>query len=208
MHNTVWPTAIDGYLRPYAIRVANEVHNSTHKIEQQDHNKTYWVVLYKIWSSIPSMDHFQQPAYWISCVCPWHDQDATWQEIAQVGRQVAYEWWVYTLACPCNIHLMCFMLSTWRWVMSPLTSMWFSFQVWSLANLLSPPSEWQMMCCFKKPHHLPGTPASNNEFNFKSCKCMCPQWTLIWSLGQQSTTCIWGIARSWTLSLTHEVFKA
>jgi len=52
-----WPKAIDAHLWPYALRVANEVHNSTPTIGREDHKSPF--ELFARSEVTPNLNHFQ-----------------------------------------------------------------------------------------------------------------------------------------------------
>jgi hypothetical protein len=176
-----WPKAIDAHLWPYALRVANEVHNSTSSVGREDHKSPF--ELFAGSEVAPNLNHFQPlDVLYLSLTtrcnqarnCPSGRSDCAWES---------------TLACQCNMRAV---------------SLWFfiSRQVMSLLNFMSrlTPSlrrsgshletyfhpQNGRRCVASKPHHLLEFKAPSNQLKIKMRSMVYHLWSLIWSLGNRS----------------------
>jgi hypothetical protein len=149
-----WPKAVDAHLWPYALRVANEVHNSTPTIGREDPKSPF--ELFARSEVSPNLNHFQP----FGCLVFFLDnkmqsgkKSPKWEVRSRMG--------VYLGMSMQHARSVALVLSLKTGHVSPQFHVTFDPKFesvrQSLGNL-SPPSEWQKMCGFKasSPSRLQG----------------------------------------------------
>ncbi|KAI2512113.1 hypothetical protein MHU86_2200 [Fragilaria crotonensis] len=149
-----WPKAIDAHLWPYALRVANEVHNSTPTIGREDHKSPF--ELFARSEVTPNLNHFQPfgcPVFVLDNKMQSGQKLPKWEVRARMG--------VYLGISMQHARSVALVLNLKTGHVSPQFHVTFDpkFETvrQSLGNL-SPPSEWQRLCGFKasSPSRLQG----------------------------------------------------
>ena len=140
-----WPKAIDAHLWPYALRVANEVHNSTPTIGREDHKSPF--ELFARSEVTPNLNHFQPFG------CPVFVLDNKMQSGQKLPKwEVRSRMGVYLGMSMQHARTVALVLNLKTGHVSPQFHVTFDpkFETvrQSLGNL-SPPSEWQKLCGFK-----------------------------------------------------------
>ena len=140
-----WPKAIDAHLWPYALRVANEVHNSTPTIGREDHKSPF--ELFARSEVTPNLNHFQPFG------CPVFVLDNKMQSGQKLPKwEVRSRMGVYLGMSMQHARSVALVLNLKTGHVSPQFHVTFDpkFETvrQSLGNL-SPPSEWQKLCGFK-----------------------------------------------------------
>ena len=140
-----WPKAIDAHLWPYALRVANEVHNSTPTIGREDHKSPF--ELFARSEVTPNLTHFQPFG------CPTFVLDNKMQSGKKLPKwEVRSRMGIYLGMSMQHARSVALVLNLKTGHVSPQFHVTFDpkFETvrHSLGNL-SPPSEWQKMCGFK-----------------------------------------------------------
>ena len=149
-----WPKAIDAHLWPYALRMANEVHNSTPTIGREDHKSPF--ELFATSEVTPNLNHFQPFG------CPVFVLDNKMQSGQKLPKwEVRTRMGVYLGMSMQHARSVALVLNLKTGHVSPQFHVTFDpkFETvrQSLGNL-SPPSEWQKLCGFKasSPSRLQG----------------------------------------------------
>ena len=149
-----WPKAIDAHLWPYALRMANEVHNSTPTIGREDHKSPF--ELFARSEVTPNLNHFQPFG------CPVFVLDNKMQSGQKLPKwEVRTRMGVYLGMSMQHARIVALVLNLKTGHISPQFHVTFDpkFETvrQSLGNL-SPPSEWQKLCGFKAspPSRLQG----------------------------------------------------
>ncbi|KAI2501071.1 hypothetical protein MHU86_13425 [Fragilaria crotonensis] len=176
-----WPKAIDAHLWPYALRVANEIHNSTPTIGRVDHKSPF--ELFARSEVTPNLNHFQPFG------CPVFVLDNKMQSGQKLPKWEVRARMESTLAYPCSMPAVWLLFSTSRLAMSLP-----SFMSHLIPSLRQSGSHWATCHLHQngrsfvdsRPHHLPGFKASSNQLKLKVCNVMSPSWNLIWNLENRS----------------------
>jgi hypothetical protein len=139
-----WPKAIDAHLWPYALRVANEVHNSTPSVGREDHKSPF--ELFARSEVTPNLNHFQPFG------CPVFVLDNKMQSGKKLPKwEVRSRMGIYLGMSMQHARSVALVLNLKTGHVSPQFHVTFDpkFETvrQSLGNL-SPPSEWQKMCGF------------------------------------------------------------
>jgi hypothetical protein len=140
-----WPKAIDAHLWPYALRVANEVHNSTPSVGREDHKSPF--ELFAGSEVTPNLNHFQPFG------CPVFVLDNKMQSGKKLPKwEVRSRMGIYLGMSMQHARSVALVLHLKTGHVSPQFHVTFDpkFETvrQSLGNL-SPPSEWQKICGFK-----------------------------------------------------------
>jgi hypothetical protein len=149
-----WPKAVDAHLWPYALSVANEVHNSTPTIGREDHKSPF--ELFARSEVTPNWNHFQPfgcPVFVLNNKMQSGKKLPIWEVRLRMG--------VYLGMSMQHARSVTLALNLKTGHVSPQFHVTFDpkFETvrLSLGNL-SPPSEWQKMCGFNasSPSRLQG----------------------------------------------------
>jgi hypothetical protein len=150
-----WPKAIDAHLWPHALRVANEVHNSTPSVKREDHKPPF--ELFARSEVTPNLNHFQPFG------CPVLVVDIEMQSGKKLPKwEVRLRMGIYLCMSMQHARSVNLVLCLKTRHVSPQFHVTFDpkFETvrQSLGNL-SLPSEWQKMCGFKasSPSRLQST---------------------------------------------------
>jgi Reverse transcriptase (RNA-dependent DNA polymerase)/GAG-pre-integrase domain len=139
-----WPKAIDAHLWPYALRVANEVHNSTPTIGRQDLKSPF--ELFAKSEIMPNLNHFQPfgcPVFVLDNKMQSGKKLPKWEVRSRMGINLGMS--------TQHARSVALVLNLKTGHVSPQFHVSFDSKFetvrGSLGNL-SPPSEWQKMCGF------------------------------------------------------------
>jgi Reverse transcriptase (RNA-dependent DNA polymerase) len=155
-----WPKAIDGHLWPYALRVANEVHNSTPIIGREDLKSPF--ELFAKSEVMPNLNHFQP------FVCPVFVLDNKMQSGKKLPKwEVRSRMGIYLGMSTQHARSVAWVLHLKTGHVSPQFHVTFDpkFETvrGTLGNL-SPPSERQTMCGFTSSSTIKHK-VSNREYH-------------------------------------------
>ena len=177
-----WPKAVDAHLWPYALRVANEVHNSTPTSGREDHKSPF--ELFARSQVSPNLNHLQPFG------CPVFVLDNKMQSGKKLPKwEIRSRMGVYLGMSMQHARSVALVLNL-KLVMSHLNFM--SLLIPSLrlsGNLLEiclHPQNGKRCVGLQQPHQLPGSKASSNLPKQEVPNQKNPSWNLIWSLEKNS----------------------
>ncbi|KAI2493485.1 hypothetical protein MHU86_21066 [Fragilaria crotonensis] len=176
-----WPKAIDAHLWPYALRVANEVHNSTPTIGREDHKSPF--ELFARSEVTPNLNHIQPfgcPVFVLDNKMQSGQKLPKWEVRARMG--------VYLGMSMQHARSVALVLNLKTGHVSPQFHVTFDPKFETVRQSLATCLLHQNGRSFvdSRPHHLPGFKASSNQLKLKVCNMVSPSWNLIWNLENRS----------------------